>query len=113
MSVAQVDAGAAIAWKYTSVIRQGDNSTGEFYSVAVTKGQQIADTGTKIHHIGKNTKSRIISIGISAGKSNNSYRGLVQIGKSADNARNFTQCDSMLIKNECGEIGRASCREGV
>ena len=102
ISWTQVETGAAITWKYPSVILQGDNSTGEFYSVAVTKGHQIADTGTKIHHIGKNTKSRIISKGISAGKSNNSYRGLVQIGKSADNARNFTQCDSMLIKNECG-----------
>lgn len=102
ISWTQVETGAAITWKYPSVILQGDNSTGEFYSVAVTKGHQIADTGTKIHHIGKNTKSRIISKGISAGKSNNSYRGLVQIGKGADNARNFTQCDSMLIKNECG-----------
>lgn len=102
ISWAQVETGAAITWKYPSVILKGDNSVGEFYSVAVTKGHMIADTGTKINHIGKNTKSKIISKGISADQSNNSYRGLVQIGKGADNARNFTQCDSLLIKNECG-----------
>ncbi len=102
ISWTQVETGSAITWKYPSVILKGDNSVGEFYSVAVTKGKQIADTGTKINHIGKNTKSRIISKGISAGKSNNSYRGLVQIGKGAHKARNFTQCDSLLIGNKCG-----------
>ncbi|GAA5220674.1 Fe-S cluster assembly protein SufB [Membranihabitans marinus] len=102
ISWTQVETGSAITWKYPSVILKGDYSSGEFYSVAVTKNHQIADTGTKINHIGKNTKSRIISKGISAGKSNNSYRGLVQIGNRADNARNFTQCDSLLIGNKCG-----------
>src|SRR5437764_9300473 len=102
ISWTQVETGSAITWKYPSVILQGDNSTGEFYSVAVTKNKQIADTGTKMHHIGKNTKSRIISKGISAGHGNNSYRGLVQIAAKADNARNFTQCDSLLIGNQCG-----------
>lgn len=102
ISWTQVETGSAITWKYPSVILKGDYSSGEFYSVAVTKNHQIADTGTKINHIGKHTKSRIISKGISAGKSNNSYRGLVQIGNRADNARNFTQCDSLLIGNECG-----------
>jgi Fe-S cluster assembly protein SufB len=81
---------------------QGDNSEGEFYSVAVTKNKQIADTGTKMYHLGRNTRSRIISKGISAGRSNNSYRGLVHVGTKAENARNFTQCDSLLIGDKCG-----------
>lgn len=102
ISWTQVETGAAITWKYPSVILKGDNSVGEFYSVAVTKGRQIADTGTKMNHIGKNTKSRVISKGISAGQSSNVYRGLVQIGKGAVKARNFTQCDSLLIGNKCG-----------
>ncbi|WP_236975710.1 Fe-S cluster assembly protein SufB [Membranihabitans maritimus] len=102
ISWTQVETGSSITWKYPSVILKGDNSSGEFYSVAVTKNHQIADTGTKMNHIGKNTKSRIISKGISAGKSQNSYRGLVQIGNRAQNARNFTQCDSLLIGNKCG-----------
>lgn len=102
ISWTQVETGSAITWKYPSVILMGDNSYGEFYSVAVAKGRQIADTGTKMHHIGKNTRSRIISKGISAGKGQNSYRGLVQIGAGADHARNFTQCDSMLIGDRCG-----------
>ncbi|OJY84527.1 MAG: Fe-S cluster assembly protein SufB [Sphingobacteriales bacterium 44-15] len=102
ISWTQVETGSAITWKYPSVILQGDHSTGEFYSVAVTKGKQIADTGTKMFHIGKNTKSRIISKGISAGEGQNSYRGLVQVGSKAENARNFTQCDSLLIGNRCG-----------
>lgn len=102
LSWTQVETGSAITWKYPSVILQGDNSTGEFYSVAIAKGKQIADTGTKMIHIGKNTKSRIISKGISAGNGQNSYRGLVKIGAKADNARNFTQCDSMLIGDRCG-----------
>ncbi|HTJ10613.1 MAG TPA: Fe-S cluster assembly protein SufB [Dinghuibacter sp.] len=102
ISWTQVETGSAITWKYPSVILQGDQSTGEFYSVAVTKGKQIADTGTKMHHIGRNTKSRIISKGISAGEGQNSYRGLVQVGGKADNARNFTQCDSLLIGDRCG-----------
>ena len=102
ISWTQVETGSAITWKYPSVILQGDNSTGEFYSVAVTRNKQIADTGTKMYHIGKNTKSRIISKGISAGQGENSYRGLVQIGPRADKARNFTQCDSLLIGDQCG-----------
>lgn len=102
ISWTQVETGSAITWKYPSVILQGDNSYGEFYSVAVTKGKQIADTGTKMIHIGRNTRSRIISKGISAGNGQNSYRGLVSIGKKADKARNFTQCDSMLIGDKCG-----------
>jgi Fe-S cluster assembly protein SufB len=102
ISWTQVETGSAITWKYPSVILRGDNSTGEFYSVALTKNKQIADTGTKMFHIGKNTRSRIISKGISAGHGENSYRGLVQIGAGADNARNFTQCDSLLIGDECG-----------
>jgi Fe-S cluster assembly protein SufB len=97
-----VETGSAITWKYPSVILQGDNSSGEFYSVAVTKNKQIADTGTKMHHIGANTKSRIISKGISAGHGQNSYRGLVQVAAHAENARNFTQCDSLLIGDQCG-----------
>jgi len=102
ISWTQVETGSAITWKYPSVILQGDHSSGEFYSVAVTRNKQIADTGTKMYHIGKNTKSRIISKGISAGQGNNSYRGLVQIGSRADEARNFTQCDSLLIGDQCG-----------
>jgi Fe-S cluster assembly protein SufB len=101
ISWTQVETGSAITWKYPSVILQGDNSVGEFYSIAVTKNKQVADTGTKMYHIGKNTKSRIISKGISAGHSNNSYRGLVQVGPKADHARNFTQCDSLLLGSEC------------
>ena len=102
ISWTQVETGSAITWKYPSVILQGDNSEGEFYSVAVTKNKQIADTGTKMYHLGNNTRSRIISKGISAGRSNNSYRGLVHVGTKAENARNFTQCDSLLIGDKCG-----------
>jgi Fe-S cluster assembly protein SufB len=102
ISWTQVETGSAITWKYPSCILQGDNSVGEFYSVALTNHRQQADTGTKMIHIGKNTRSRIISKGISAGTSNNSYRGLVQIGPRAENARNFSQCDSMLIGDKCG-----------
>jgi Fe-S cluster assembly protein SufB len=102
ISWSQVETGSSITWKYPSCILQGDNSVGEFYSVAVTNNFQQADTGTKMIHLGKNTKSTIISKGISAGKSDNSYRGLVKVGKNAENARNFSQCDSMLMGNECG-----------
>ncbi|MBI2270336.1 MAG: Fe-S cluster assembly protein SufB [Bacteroidetes bacterium] len=102
ISWTQVETGSAITWKYPSVILKGNNSTGEFYSVAVTNNMQQADTGTKMTHIGKNTKSTIISKGISAGKSNNSYRGLVRIMKGASNARNFSQCDSLLMGDKCG-----------
>ena len=102
ISWTQVETGSAVTWKYPGCILLGNNSVGEFYSVAVTNNYQQADTGTKMVHIGKNTKSTIISKGISAGKSNNSYRGLVKINKKADNARNFSQCDSMLMGNECG-----------
>ena len=102
ISWTQVETGSAITWKYPSCILKGDNSTGEFYSIAVTNNFQQADTGTKMIHIGKNTKSTIISKGISAGNSQNSYRGLVQINKGADNARNFSQCDSLLMGNRCG-----------
>lgn len=102
ISWTQVETGSAITWKYPSVILQGDNSTGEFYSVAVTKNKQIADTGTKMIHMGRNTKSRIISKGISAGEGQNSYRGQVKVGTKAENARNFTQCDSLLIGDRCG-----------
>ena len=102
ISWTQVETGAAITWKYPSVILKGDNSTGEFYSVAVTNNFQQADTGTKMIHLGKNTKSTIISKGISAGKANNSYRGLVKIGKNAENSRNFSQCDSLLLGDQCG-----------
>ncbi len=102
ISWTQVETGSAITWKYPSVILQGDNSTGEFYSVAVVNNRQQADTGTKMIHIGKNTKSNIVSKGISAGHGNNSYRGQVKIMPRAENARNYTQCDSMLIGNECG-----------
>jgi len=102
ISWTQVETGSAITWKYPSCILQGDNSVGEFYSVALTNNLQQADTGTKMIHLGKNTKSTIISKGISAGKSQNSYRGLVRIAKKADNARNFSQCDSLLIGDRCG-----------
>ncbi|MBI6530338.1 Fe-S cluster assembly protein SufB [Proteus vulgaris] len=102
MSWTQSETGSAITWKYPSVILKGDNSTAEFFSVALTNGNQQADTGTKMIHIGKNTKSTIISKGISAGKSQNSYRGLVKVLPGAKNARNFTQCDSMLIGTQCG-----------
>src|SRR6187402_1865048 len=102
ISWTQVETGSAITWKYPSVILKGDNSIGEFYSIAVTNNYQQADTGTKMIHLGKNSKSTIISKGISAGKSQNSYRGLVQIGARAENARNFSQCDSLLMVNHCG-----------
>ena len=102
ISWTQVETGSAITWKYPSVILQGDNSVGEFYSVALTNNKQQADTGTKMIHIGKNTKSRIVSKGISAGKSQNSYRGLVKVGAKAENARNFSQCDSLLMGDQCG-----------
>jgi Fe-S cluster assembly protein SufB len=102
ISWTQVETGSAITWKYPSVILKGNNSVGEFYSVALTNNMQQADTGTKMIHIGKNTRSTIISKGISAGFSNNSYRGLVQIRKGATNARNFSQCDSLLMGDKCG-----------
>src|SRR5574343_33723 len=102
ISWTQVETGSAVTWKYPSCVLKGDNSIGEFYSIAVTNNFQQADTGTKMIHLGKNTKSTIISKGISAGKSQNSYRGLVQIGARAENARNFSQCDSLLMGNNCG-----------
>ncbi|MBV9960798.1 MAG: Fe-S cluster assembly protein SufB [Parafilimonas sp.] len=102
ISWTQVETGSSITWKYPSVILKGDNSVGEFYSVAVTNNYQQADTGTKMLHVGKNTRSRIVSKGISAGKSQNSYRGLVQMGKNAHNSRNFSQCDSLLLGDKCG-----------
>ena len=102
ISWTQVETGSAITWKYPSCILKGDNSIGEFYSVAVTNNYQQADTGTKMIHIGKNTRSRIVSKGVSAGKSQNSYRGLVKIMKRAENSRNFSQCDSLLMGDECG-----------
>ncbi len=102
ISWTQVETGSAITWKYPSCILQGDNSVGEFYSVAITNGRQQADTGTKMIHLGKNTTSRIISKGISAGKSQNTYRGLVRVAAKADGARNFTQCDSLLVGQTCG-----------
>lgn len=98
----QVETGSAVTWKYPSCVLKGDNSVGEFYSVAVTNNYQQADTGTKMIHIGKNTRSTIVSKGISAGKSHNSYRGLVKIGKRAENAHNFSQCDSLLMGDKCG-----------
>ena len=98
----QVETGSAITWKYPSCILQGDESVGEFYSVAFTGNYQQADTGTKMYHLGKNTTSTIISKGISAGHGNNTYRGLVRIGKGADNAKNYTQCDSLMMGDECG-----------
>ncbi len=102
ISWTQVETGSAITWKYPSVILKGDNSIGEFYSVALTRNYQQADTGTKMIHLGKNTKSTIISKGISAGKSQNAYRGLVRMNPKADGARNYTQCDSLLIGDRCG-----------
>lgn len=102
ISWTQVETGSAVTWKYPSCILKGDNSVGEFYSVAVTNNMQQADTGTKMIHIGKNTRSRIVSKGISAGKSQNSYRGQVHIMKRAENARNFSQCDSLLMGDKCG-----------
>lgn len=102
ISWTQVETGSAITWKYPSCVLKGDNSIGEFYSIAVTNNHQQADTGTKMIHLGNNTRSTIISKGISAGRSQNSYRGLVQVGRRAKNARNFSQCDSLLMGNECG-----------
>jgi Fe-S cluster assembly protein SufB len=102
ISWTQVETGSAITWKYPSCILQGDNSVGEFYSVAVVNNYQQADTGTKMIHIGKNTKSTIVSKGISAGRGQNSYRGAVRILKGARNARNYSQCDSLLIGDKCG-----------
>ena len=101
ISWTQIETGSAITWKYPSCILRGDNSTGEFYSVAITNNHQQADTGTKMIHLGKNTKSKIISKGISAGKSSNTYRGLVSFHRKAENAKNFTQCDSLLVGGEC------------
>ncbi len=102
ISWTQVETGSAVTWKYPSLVLKGDNSTGEFYSVAVTNNMQQADTGTKMIHLGKNTRSTIISKGISAGRSNNSYRGLVKTSRNAENARNFSQCDSLLLGDQCG-----------
>jgi len=102
ISWTQVETGSAITWKYPSCILKGDDSIGEFYSVALTRNRQQADTGTKMIHLGKNTRSRIISKGISAGQSQNSYRGLVSINKGAENARNYSQCDSLLLGDQCG-----------
>ena len=102
ISWTQVETGSAITWKYPSCILRGDNSVGEFYSVAVTNNHQQADTGTKMTHIGKNTRSLVISKGISGGVSQNSYRGLVRVLKGAENARNFSQCDSLLLGDKCG-----------
>ncbi len=102
ISWTQVETGSAITWKYPSTILKGDNSIGEFYSVALTNNYQQADTGTKMIHLGKNTKSRVVSKGISAGRSQNSYRGLVRVGKNALNARNYSQCDSLLLGDKCG-----------
>jgi Fe-S cluster assembly protein SufB len=102
ISWTQVETGSAITWKYPSCVLKGDHSIGEFYSIAVTNNFQQADTGTKMIHLGKNTKSTIISKGISAGKSQNSYRGLVQVASRAENARNFSQCDSLLMGDLCG-----------
>ena len=117
ISWTQVETGSAVTWKYPSCILKGDNSVGEFYSVAVTNNFQQADTGTKMLHLGKNTKSTIISKGVSAGNSQNSYRGLVKINKNAINARNFSQCDSLLMGNKCGahtfpyiEVGNKSAK---
>jgi Fe-S cluster assembly protein SufB len=102
ISWTQVETGSAVTWKYPSCILKGDESVGEFYSIAVTNNYQQADTGTKMVHLGKGSRSTIISKGISAGKSQNSYRGLVQINKNATNSRNFSQCDSLLMTDECG-----------
>ena len=102
ISWTQVETGSAITWKYPGCVLKGDNSVGEFYSVAVTNNHQQADTGTKMIHLGRNTRSLIVSKGISAGFSQNSYRGLVKVGKNAENARNFSQCDSLLMGDKCG-----------
>jgi len=102
ISWTQVETGSAITWKYPSCILQGDDSVGEFYSVAVTRGQQQADTGTKMLHLGRNTKSTIVSKGIAVGHGQNTYRGLVRMSPAAENARNHTQCDSLLIGDQCG-----------
>jgi Fe-S cluster assembly protein SufB len=102
ISWTQVETGSAITWKYPSCVLKGDNSVGEFYSVAVTNNHQQADTGTKMIHIGKNTRSTIVSKGISSGFSQNSYRGLVKVLPKATNSRNFTQCDSLLLTDTCG-----------
>ena len=102
LSWTQVETGSAITWKYPSCILKGDNSVGEFFSVAVTNNYQQADTGTKMIHIGKNTKSTIVSKGISAGHSQNSYRGKVKVTRNATNARNYSQCDSLLLSDKCG-----------
>ena len=104
ISWTQVETGSAITWKYPSCILRGDNSIGEFYSVALTNNHQVADTGTKMIHIGNNTRSRIISKGISAGSSSNAYRGLVRVADSAKGARNYTQCDSLLLGNKCSAV---------
>ena len=102
VSWTQVETGSAITWKYPSCILKGDNSVGEFYSVALTNNYQQADTGTKMIHLGKNTRSRIVSKGISAGQSQNSYRGLVRVSSNATGARNYSQCDSLLLGDKCG-----------
>ena len=102
VSWTQVETGSAITWKYPSCVLNGDDSVGEFYSVAVTNNRQQADTGTKMIHLGKNSRSTIISKGISAGRSDNTYRGLVRVGPTAENVRNFTQCDSLLLGDQCG-----------
>jgi Fe-S cluster assembly protein SufB len=102
LSWTQVETGSAITWKYPSCVLRGDNAVGEFYSVAVTNHHQQADTGTKMIHIGKNTRSHIVSKGISAGQSQNSYRGLVRVAPTAEGARNFSQCDSLLLGDCCG-----------
>ena len=102
LSWTQIETGSALTWKYPSCILAGDNSVGEFYSVAVTNNCQQADTGTKMIHLGRNTRSRIVSKGISAGRSQNSYRGLVKVARKAENACNYSQCDSLLIGDRCG-----------
>jgi len=102
ISWTQVETGSAVTWKYPSVILKGDNSVGEFYSVALTGNYQQADTGTKMIHVGRNTRSTIISKGISAGHGQNAYRGLVRVAPGAENARNYSQCDSLLIGDQCG-----------
>ena len=102
ISWTQVETGSAITWKYPSCVLKGDESVGEFYSVAVTNNYQQADTGTKMIHLGRNTRSTIVSKGISAGRSQNSYRGLVRIAPKAEGCRNFTQCDSLLMGDQCG-----------
>src|SRR5690606_30157784 len=102
ISWTQVETGSAVTWKYPSCVLNGEDSVGEFYSVAVTNNFQQADTGTKMIHNGKGSRSTIVSKGISAGQSNNTYRGLVRVGANADNVRNFTQCDSLLLGSDCG-----------